>query len=178
MTTTDDKRPIIRLYTDGACIDNPGPGGWAYILKHSASSKSKEGSGGEHDSTNNRMEITAVIRGLEALKNPSIVELFSDSQYVVQAINDWMAKWKRKGWKKSGEPLKNLDLWRRLDELMATHQLKATWVRGHVGHAENERCDELATKAAAAIAKTPKPVKEKLPDVKAIEDRQRGLFDS
>jgi ribonuclease HI len=153
-------RPRVQLFTDGACIGNPGPGGWAFILKHPATGRSKQGSGGEHDSTNNRMEIMAVIEGLVALKSPSDVQLFSDSEYVVNAITSWMAKWKLFGWKrskKSQEPVKNVDLWRRLDLLLQIHAVKANWVRGHNGHAENERCDVLAVAAAAKMQKTPKP---------------------
>ena len=153
-------RPSVQLFTDGACIGNPGPGGWAFILKHPATRRSKEGSGGEHNATNNRMEISAVIHGLASLKSPSNVTLFSDSQYVVNAINEWMAKWKRFGWKRSKnskEPILNLDLWKQLDELLQTHTVDAKWVRGHVGHVENERCDVLAEAAAAVVAKTPAP---------------------
>ena len=179
MDAARNNHPVVKLFTDGACIDNPGPGGWAFILRHNASGKSKEGSGGEHDSTNNRMEITAVIRGLEALKLPSHVEVFSDSQYVVNAIVSWMAKWKRFGWKKrlhATEQVKNADLWARLDELMQTHHVQAKWVRGHCGHVENERCDVLATKAADAVAKTPRPVKEKLEKPVVKVQKQGGLF--
>jgi ribonuclease HI len=162
VTQSTEQPPHVRLFTDGACIGNPGPGGWAFILKHPATGKHKESSGGEHDTTNNRMEIMAVIAGLEVLKQPSKVELFSDSQYVVNAITDWMVKWKKFGWKKSKsakEPIKNVDLWRRLDELLQRHTVTASWVRGHVGHVENERCDTLAEAAAAKIAKTPAPAK-------------------
>jgi ribonuclease HI len=156
-------RPAVQLFTDGACIGNPGPGGWAFILKHSASGRSKEGKGGEHATTNNRMEITAVIRGLEALNGPCDVKLFSDSQYVVKSISEWMRKWKAFGWKKSARAqikVRNADLWIRLDELLQQHSLKTTWVRGHDGHAENERCDHLATSAAAEVAATPPPARD------------------
>jgi ribonuclease HI len=152
--------PLVQLFTDGACIGNPGPGGWAFILKHPATGRSKQSSGGQHHTTNNRMEIQAVIAGLDALKSPSRVQLFSDSQYVVSAINQWIGRWKSFGWKKSKrgkDPIKNLDLWQRLDELLQHHTVSAQWVRGHVGHAENERCDALAVAAAEAIAKTPAP---------------------
>jgi ribonuclease HI len=152
--------PSIQLFTDGACLGNPGPGGWAFILKHPATGRSKEGSGGEHNTTNNRMEISAVIGGLSALKSPSNVTLFSDSQYVVNAIGGWIMKWKKFGWKKSKkgtDPLLNADLWKKLDELLAMHTVDARWMRGHAGHFENERCDVLAVAAAAAIAKTPVP---------------------
>ena len=156
----DASRPSVQLFTDGACIGNPGPGGWACILKHPVTGKSKELSGGEHDTTNNRMEIMAVIEGLAALKTPSDVQVFSDSEYVVNAMTNWIAKWKMFGWKKSkkgNDPLKNADLWQKLDELMQLHTVKANWVRGHNGHSENERCDVLAVAAAAKIQKTPKP---------------------
>jgi ribonuclease HI len=151
------KRQLVHLFTDGACIPNPGPGGWAFILRHPVSGVEKHASGGENPSTNNRMEIMAVIRGLEALKRPSAVNLFSDSEYVINGLTIWIEKWKTFGWKKSPKsktPLKNLDLWRRLSELLQLHALEAEWVRGHVGHPENERCDSLANAAAAKAART------------------------
>lgn len=160
MTGGEDGRPVVQHFTDGACVGNPGPGGWAFILRHPASGRSREGSGGEHGTTNNRMEIMAVIRGLEVLKAPTRVELFSDSEYVVNAIAGWMAKWKLHAWRKSPKgksQVKNVDLWRRLDALRQAHALTPRWVRGHNGHPENERCDELATGAAAAVAATPPP---------------------
>ncbi|MGA2231512.1 MAG: ribonuclease HI [Tepidisphaeraceae bacterium] len=160
MDTPVKERHSVKLYTDGACIGNPGPGGWGFILKHPKTGRVKEESGGEHGTTNNRMEITAVIRGLEALKRPCDVELFSDSQYVLNAITDWMSKWKRFGWQRSARskaPVRNVDLWMRLDELLQPHAIQTKWVRGHNGHRENERCDELASAAAAKIAKTPRP---------------------
>lgn len=136
------------LYTDGACSGNPGPGGWAYILKHPATSKQREASGGERETTNNRMELRAVIEGLSALTRPSAVEVWSDSQYVLKGLNEWMDGWKRKGWKTaSKQPVKNRELWERLDELRGVHELAYHWVRGHDGHPENERCDELAVAA-------------------------------
>ncbi len=158
--TESELRPEVRLFTDGACIGNPGPGGWAFILEHPSSGRSKEESGGEHGTTNNRMEIMAVIRGLEALKGPSRVELFSDSQYVLKSINEWMGKWKMFGWKRSKNAraeVRNADLWRRLDELLQRHVVKSQWVRGHDGHPQNERCDEMAEGAAAEVAATPAP---------------------
>jgi ribonuclease HI len=169
MESSDAKRHAVRLFTDGACIGNPGPGGWAFILKHPATGRSREGSGGEHHATNNRMEITAVIRGLEALKGSCRVELFSDSQYVLNAINEWIGKWKNFGWRRSPKAktqVKNVDLWIRLDELLQLHEIKTTWVRGHAGHVENERCDVLATAAAGKIAETaapPRPVIDSTP---------------
>ncbi|PQO43417.1 ribonuclease HI [Blastopirellula marina] len=144
--------PEIALYTDGACSGNPGPGGWAFILRHLASGKEMEGSGGEEVSTNNRMELQAVIEGLGTLTRPCRVELFTDSVYVGKGMSEWMPKWKQNGWRrkegKSWKPVKNEELWRRLDELLLTHQVKYTRVAGHSGHPENERCDELAVEAS------------------------------
>ena len=160
MEISGAKRPVVKLFTDGACIGNPGPGGWGFILKHPKTGRSKERSGGEHATTNNRMEITAVIRGLEALKGPCHIELFSDSEYLVNAITGWMAKWKRFGWKRSANAknqVRNVDLWVRLDGLPRPHVLKAKWVRGHAGHLENEHCDALASNAAAKMAASPVP---------------------
>ena len=141
----------VQLFTDGGCSGNPGPGGWAFLLRHVASGKETEGSGAERDTTNNRMELTAVIRGLEALKRPTSVELVTDSIYVGRGLSEWMAKWKANGWRRrerSGwAEVKNEDLWRRLDELLANHQVRFTHVRGHTGHPENERCDTLAVAA-------------------------------
>lgn len=144
--------PEIALYTDGACSGNPGPGGWAFILRHLASGKEMEGSGGEEVSTNNRMELQAVIEGLGTLTRPCRVELFTDSVYVGKGMSEWMPKWKQNGWRrkegKAWKPVKNEELWRRLDELLLTHQVKYTRVAGHSGHPENERCDELAVEAS------------------------------
>jgi ribonuclease HI len=143
--------PAVQLFTDGACSGNPGPGGWAYILKHPKTGKSKSDAGAEAETTNNRMELTAVIRGLEALKQPSRVELVTDSVYVAKGLDEWMPKWKANGWRRREgrrfKPVKNEDLWRRLDELIARHQLHYTVVRGHAGHPENEECDRLAVEA-------------------------------
>ena len=145
----------VQLFADGACSGNPGPGGWAFILRHPASGKEMERSGGEPETTNNRMELTAVIRGLEALKRPTAVELITDSEYVGKGLTQWMAKWKANGWQRvEGQrkvPVKNEDLWRRLDDLLARHQLRFTHVRGHSGHPENERCDFLAVQAYKAL---------------------------
>ena len=144
-------RPLVQLFTDGGCSGNPGPGGWGYILRHVETGKEKECSDGESDTTNNRMELTAVIEGLRSLKTPCDVELITDSQYVGKGIDQWMPKWKANGWKrkegKQLKPVKNEDLWRMLDALLADHRLTITWVRGHEGHPENERCDELAVEA-------------------------------
>ncbi|MFN9993023.1 MAG: ribonuclease HI, partial [Phycisphaerales bacterium] len=112
--------PHVQLYTDGACSGNPGPGGWAFILKHPASGSIREDSGGEADTTNNRMELRAVIEGLVALNKPTFIDLYSDSQYVLNGLNEWMANWKKRGWKTADKkPVKNRDLWERLDELRA-----------------------------------------------------------
>ena len=146
-----DETPEVVLFTDGACSGNPGPGGWGFILRHPSTGKEIESSGGEGETTNNRMEIMAVIRGLEALKRPSRVEVVTDSQYVAKGLTEWMTKWKSNGWKrKEGTkfvPVKNEDLWKRLDELASLHPYRLKHVRGHQGHAENERCDVLAVNA-------------------------------
>jgi ribonuclease HI len=142
----------VQLFTDGACSGNPGPGGWAFILRHPSTGKQLERSGGERETTNNRMELLAVVRGLEALKKPCRVELFTDSAYVGKGLTEWVPKWKANGWRRregdSYKPVKNEDLWRRLDELASKHRLKYTPVAGHSGHPENERCDELAVAAS------------------------------
>ena len=141
----------IILYTDGACSGNPGPGGWAAIL--SCMGREKELSGGEDKTTNNRMELMAAIVGLEALKKPCEVELYSDSQYLIKAFNEhWIDGWIKKGWTRGKkEPVKNVDLWKRLLEAKEPHNVTFIWVKGHDGHPQNERCDELATSAADAM---------------------------
>jgi ribonuclease HI len=141
----------VQLFADGACSGNPGPGGWAFILRHAATGKEKESSGGERETTNNRMEMTAVIRGLEALTRPASVELVTDSTYVGKGVSEWLSKWKQNGWRRRENgrwaEVKNEDLWRRLDELLGQHRVRFTHVRGHSGHPENERCDALAVAA-------------------------------
>jgi ribonuclease HI len=148
--------PFVQLFTDGACSGNPGPGGWAYILKHPATGKVVEASGGEPNTTNNRMELQAVISGLGALKRRSSVEIVTDSEYVARGSREWLPGWKRNGWRrregKKLKPLKNEEHWRKLDELLAQHDVRFTVVRGHAGHIENERCDELAVAAALEFA--------------------------
>ena len=135
----------VEIFTDGACRGNPGPGGWGAILR--AHGRKKELFGGETATTNNRMELTAVIRALEALKRPSHVRLYTDSQYVQKGISEWIHTWKRKAWRTADKkPVKNEDLWRRLDELAAQHEVEWHWVRGHDGHPENERADKLANR--------------------------------
>ena len=137
---TDD---VVEIYSDGACRGNPGPGGWGVLLRSRGTEK--ELWGGEADTTNNRMELTAVIRALEALKRPSRVRLYTDSQYVQKGISQWIRQWKRRGWRTAErKPVKNIDLWQRLDELAAVHEVEWHWVRGHAGHVENERADRLA----------------------------------
>ncbi len=145
MTTDGADKPHVELYTDGACSGNPGPGGWAYILRHPASGKEVERSGGASETTNNRMELTAVIEGLGAIKKPSVVDVYSDSQYLLKGLNEWMDGWIAKGWKNSAKkPVKNRELWEQLDGLRKTHELRYHWIKGHNEHPENERCDELA----------------------------------
>ena len=145
----EPKLPHVLLYTDGACSGNPGPGGWGYMLKHPASGKVREGSGGMANTTNNQMELMAVIEGLRALKSRSLVDLFSDSQYVLKGLEEWIDGWKRRGWKTASKsPVKNVELWQTLDELKGLHEIRFHWIRGHTGHPENERCDELAVAAS------------------------------
>lgn len=143
--------PKVQLFTDGACSGNPGPGGWAFILRHPASGKEIERSGGERQTTNNRMELMAVVRGLEELQRPSEVELLTDSVYVGKGLSEWLPKWKANGWRRrEGKRLvevKNEDLWRELDRLAGRHRVHYTRVAGHSGHPENDRCDELAVAA-------------------------------
>lgn len=133
----------IEIFTDGACKGNPGPGGWGVLLRLGEHQKTLFG--GELNTTNNRMELTAAIRGLEALKKTARVVLTTDSQYVMKGIREWLPAWKQRGWKTaSRQPVKNVDLWQRLDELASQHQVEWRWVKGHSGHAENELADELA----------------------------------
>ena len=132
----------VTIYTDGACSGNPGPGGWAAVLRYGAAEK--ELSGGEKDTTNNRMELTAVIRALEALKEPCAVTVYTDSQYISRAITEgWLKKWKAAGFTKKGG-LKNAELWRALDGLLQRHEVRFQWVKGHADNAYNNRCDALA----------------------------------
>ena len=148
----------VEIFTDGACRGNPGPGGWAAILRHRGIEK--ELSGFEPATTNNRMEMMAAISGLEALKRPCRVRLYSDSQYLRDGITKWIHAWKRRDWRTADKkPVKNVDLWQRLDAAAASHQVTWEWVRGHAGHPENERADALARAAiVAARADEPEPV--------------------
>jgi ribonuclease HI len=134
------------IYTDGACRGNPGRGGWAAVLRYKGHEKTLYGA--EPFTTNNRMELMAAIRALESLKRPCSVRLTTDSQYVQKGITEWMANWKRNGWKTAAKkPVKNADLWQRLDTAISGHQIQWEWVRGHSGHSENELADELANRA-------------------------------
>jgi ribonuclease HI len=132
----------VEIFTDGACSGNPGPGGWAALLRYNG--HEKELSGGEKETTNNRMEMMAVIEGLSALKKASSVDLYTDSQYVQRGVTEWMKGWKAKGWPSR---IKNQDLWLRIDSLLGVHEVRFHWVRGHDGHEENERVDKLAVAA-------------------------------
>lgn len=137
----------VQLITDGACLGNPGPGGWAYILRFNE--HAREMSGSEPHTTNNRMELTAVIQGLRAIKEPCKVEVITDSEYVKNGITTWIHNWKRNGWKTAAKkPVVNQDLWMDLDHETKTHYIRWTWTKGHADHADNNRCDELATQAA------------------------------
>ena len=140
----------VKIYTDGACSGNPGPGGWGAILIYK--SQRKEICGGEAESTNNRMELTAAIQALESLKRHSSVDLYTDSRYVMDGITKWIHGWKAKGWRTAAKkPVKNDDLWRRLDEIAGSHEVRWHWVKGHNGHPENERADELARRGISEI---------------------------
>lgn len=151
--TADAAAPsFVKIFTDGACSGNPGPGGWACILRHPASGKESEFSGGAATTTNNQMELQAVIEGLKRLTRRSRVEVVTDSSYVAKGCAEWLPGWKRNGWqRRDGKklvPIKNEDHWRELDGLLAKHSVKFTLVKGHAGHPENERCDVLAVAAA------------------------------
>ena len=140
----------VQIFTDGACKGNPGPGGWGALLRKGATEK--ELSGAETDTTNNRMEMTAAIEALSALKRPCTVDLYTDSKYMIDGITKWLPGWQKRGGKTADKkPVKNEDLWRRLSELNARHRVTWHWVKGHSGHAENERVDQLASEAAASI---------------------------
>ncbi len=134
---------IVEIFTDGACSGNPGPGGWGVLLRHGT--VEKELCGGEAETTNNRMEMTAAIRALEALKRPVRVRLHTDSQYLRNGVTQWLPRWQANGWRTADrKPVKNVDLWQRLLELLARHEVEWRWVKGHAGHPENERADGLA----------------------------------
>ena len=140
----------IEIYTDGACRGNPGPGGWGAILRYG--DREKELSGAEPETTNNRMELTAVIQALEALKRRCDIDITTDSKYVMDGITSWIHNWKKNGWKNaSKKPVMNADLWKKLDALASGHEIRWHWVKGHSGHPENERADELANQAIDAM---------------------------
>ena len=143
--TKEITEDTVVIFTDGACRGNPGPGGWGALLR--LNDKDKELWGGEAATTNNRMELTAVIEALSALKRPVKIQLHTDSQYVIKGISEWILGWKKNGWKTSDKkPVKNADLWQKLDELRQSHQVQWIWVKGHAGHAGNERADALANR--------------------------------
>ena len=143
-------KKTIEIFTDGACRGNPGPGGWGALLRYNG--VEKELCGAEPETTNNRMELTAAIRALEAVKEPCRIDLTTDSNYVRQGITEWLADWKRRNWRTAArKPVKNIDLWQRLDELRSRHDVGWHWVKGHSGHVENERADALANRAIDAL---------------------------
>ena len=147
-------KKVVDIYTDGACKGNPGIGGWGALLQYDG--KTRELCGGEAHTTNNRMELTAVIRALEALKRRCRVRLHTDSQYVQLGITAWIHDWKKRGWRTADrKPVKNADLWRELDELAGKHEIEWRWVRGHSGHDGNERADELANRGVETVSGTP-----------------------
>ena len=144
---------VVQAFTDGACKGNPGTGGWGVLLQFKG--RERELSGGEEHTTNNRMELLAAIRALEALKRPCHVMLHTDSKYVQQGISVWVHDWKKRGWKTAAKkPVKNEDLWRRLDEISGKHKVEWVWVKGHAGHAENQRADELANRGCAEMVES------------------------
>lgn len=141
---------MVEIWTDGACLGNPGPGGWGALLRYRGAEK--ELSGSEPETTNNRMELMGAIQGLEALKRPSLVRLTTDSSYVKDGMTKWLQGWKQRNWRTADKkPVKNQELWQRLEAAAAPHQIDWQWVRGHSGHPENERVDDLATAAARAL---------------------------
>ena len=143
----------VEIFTDGACKGNPGPGGWGALLRINGQSKELKGS--EPETTNNRMEIQAVISALESLKKPCMVQLTTDSKYVLDGVKSWMPNWKKRGWKTASKaPVKNKDLWMQIDVLVQAHDIEWAWVKGHSGHVENERVDQLANDAIDEMQKT------------------------
>ena len=148
--TAKSAGPVVEIFTDGACRGNPGPGGWGTILRYGE--VEKELSGGDPQTTNNRMELMAAIAGLEALKRPCRVKLYTDSQYVLGGITQWVAGWKARNWRTADKkPVKNVDLWQRLEAATLLHRIEWVWVKGHAGHPENERADALARAAVPPL---------------------------
>jgi len=151
LSTSTNSAEIVRIYSDGACKGNPGPGGWGALLK--IGERERELFGGEPQTTNNRMELTAVIRALEALSGPCTVEVYTDSQYVQKGVSEWIGDWKRRGWRTADKkPVKNVDLWRELDRLAGAHRISWHWIKGHAGHPENERADALANRGVEEMS--------------------------
>lgn len=149
----NDDTGIVDVYTDGACKGNPGPGGWGALLRFRG--QEKELCGGEAQTTNNRMELLAVIKALEALSRPCRARVHTDSQYVQKGISEWIHNWKRRGWRTADrKPVKNVDLWQQLDQLAERHRLEWIWVRGHAGHDDNERADQLANRGVGTVRAT------------------------
>lgn len=145
-----DRRPEVEIHTDGACSGNPGPGGWGAVLTSGA--HRKELRGGEPLTTNNRMELMAAIKALEQLKRPSVVDIYTDSSYLRNGITTWIHTWKRNNWRTADKkPVKNVELWKRLDEALGEHEIRWHWIKGHAGHPENERADELARMAIREV---------------------------
>lgn len=143
-------KEVVEIFTDGACRGNPGPGGWGVVMRYQGNEK--ELWGGEKNTTNNRMELTAAIQGLQALKRPCAVVMTTDSEYVRKGITEWLTNWKKRGWKTaSKEPVKNVDLWQQLDEEATKHEIRWEWVKGHSGHLENEQADRLANRGIDEI---------------------------
>jgi ribonuclease HI len=154
---------LVKIHTDGGCEGNPGPGGWAAVLEYAG--RTKELSGGDPATTNNRMELQAAIEALQALREPCEVELFTDSQYLREGITRWISNWKKRGWRTATkQPVKNEDLWRALDTVTAIHSIQWRWLKGHAGHSGNERCDALAGQEIGRIKKqfTREQLREKL----------------
>jgi ribonuclease HI len=150
MKTDSNMSGVVSIYTDGACKGNPGPGGWGVYLQYKGNEKDL--CGGERDTTNNRMELMAVIQALEILSRPCNIRLHSDSKYVLHGITEWIGNWKKRGWKTStNKAVKNEDLWRRLDTAIARHQIEWVWVKGHAGEAGNERADSLANQGIETL---------------------------
>ena len=154
MSDNESNKKVI-IYTDGACSGNPGPGGWGAVLRYDETVR--ELCGGENPTTNNRMELMAAIQGLETLKRPCAIDLYTDSEYVRKGITEWMKGWKARGWKTADKkPVKNQDLWQRLDDATTRHRINWHWVKGHAGIPDNERADTLAREGAQAARATPR----------------------